>query len=90
MNGIIVLMPSPAEQERTNRSLPEQICRGKLRATVADHNSRKKSCVPAVPSSLPHLRNDADIDMDFALIDHDTAVFALDNVIYKMVRAPTQ
>jgi hypothetical protein len=63
---------------------------GKLRATVADHNSRKKSCVPAVPSSLPHLRNDADIDMDFALIDHDTAVFALDNVIYKMVRAPTQ
>ena len=46
--------------------------------------------MPAVPSSLPHLRNDADIDMDFALIDHDTAVFALDNVIYKMVRAPTQ
>jgi hypothetical protein len=46
--------------------------------------------VPAVLSSLPHLRNDADIDMDFALIDHDTAVFALDNVIYKMVRAPTQ
>jgi hypothetical protein len=36
------------------------------------------------------IRNDADIDMDFALIDHDTAVFALDNVIYKMVRAPTQ
>src|ERR1051325_11702046 len=55
INSIIVLMPSPAEQERTNRSLPEQICRGKLRATVADHNSRNKSCVPAVPSSLAHV-----------------------------------
>ncbi|HUL07305.1 MAG TPA: hypothetical protein VLV76_13300 [Candidatus Acidoferrum sp.] len=32
--------------------------------------------------------NDADIEMDFDLIDHDTAVFALNNVIYKMVRAP--
>jgi hypothetical protein len=30
--------------------------------------------------------NDADIEMDFDLIDHDTAVFALNNVIYKMVR----
>jgi hypothetical protein len=34
--------------------------------------------------------NDADIEMDFDLIDHDTAVFALNNVIYKMVRAPAQ
>ena len=32
----------------------------------------------------------ADIEMDFDLIDHDTAVFALNNVIYKMVRAPAQ
>ena len=36
------------------------------------------------------VRNDADIEMDFDLIDHDTAVFALNNVIYKMVRAPAQ
>ena len=34
--------------------------------------------------------NDADIEMDFDLIDRDTAVFALNNVIYKMVRAPAQ
>ena len=46
--------------------------------------------MPAVLPSLLHLRNDADIDMDFALIDRDTAVFAPDNVIYKMVRAPIQ
>lgn len=32
--------------------------------------------------------NDADIEMDFDLIDHDTAVFALNNVIYRMVRTP--
>ncbi len=31
---------------------------------------------------------DADIEMDFDLIDNDTALFALDNVIYKMMRAP--
>lgn len=29
----------------------------------------------------------ADIGMDFALIDDDTAVFALDNIIYRMKRA---
>ena len=34
--------------------------------------------------------SDADIEMDFDLIDRDTAVFALNNVIYKMVRAPAQ
>lgn len=34
--------------------------------------------------------NDADIEMDFALVDHDTAVFGLNNVIYRMVRAPAQ
>jgi hypothetical protein len=36
------------------------------------------------------ISGDADIEMDFDLIDHDTAVFALNNVIYKMVRAPAQ
>ena len=36
------------------------------------------------------ISNDADIEMDFDLIDHDTAVFALNNVIYRMVRAPAQ
>jgi len=34
--------------------------------------------------------NDADIEMDFDLVDHDTAMFALDNVIYTMVRTRTQ
>ena len=34
------------------------------------------------------LRTDADVEMDFALIDQDTAVFGLDNVIYKMKRLP--
>ncbi len=43
-----------------------------------------------VSLSMGCVRNDADIEMDFDLIDHDTAVFALDNVIYKMVRAPAQ
>jgi hypothetical protein len=40
-----------------------------------------------VSLSMGCVSNDADIEMDFDLIDHDTAVFALDNVIYKMVRA---
>ena len=41
-----------------------------------------------VSLSMGCVSNDADIEMDFDLIDHDTAVFALNNVIYKMVRAP--
>lgn len=36
--------------------------------------------------SMGCVRDDADIGMDFALIDADTAVFALDNIIYKMTR----
>jgi hypothetical protein len=40
--------------------------------------------------SMGCVSNDADIGMDFDLIDQDTALFALDNVIYKMVRAPGQ
>jgi hypothetical protein len=38
--------------------------------------------------SMSCVRDDADIGMDFALADDDTAMFALDNVIYRMVRAP--
>lgn len=34
------------------------------------------------------LRSDADIEMDYAFIDNDTALFGLDNVIYTMKRAP--
>ena len=34
------------------------------------------------------ISSDADIEMDFDLVDRDTAVFALNNVIYRMVRAP--
>ena len=40
-----------------------------------------------VSLNMGRVSNDADIEMDFDLIDHDTAVFALNNVIYKMVRA---
>jgi hypothetical protein len=36
--------------------------------------------------SLACVRDGADIGMDFSLIDADTALFALDNVIYRMVR----
>jgi hypothetical protein len=34
------------------------------------------------------LRSDADIEMDYAFVDNDTAVFGLNNVIYTMKRAP--
>ena len=43
-----------------------------------------------VSLSMGCVSNDADIEMDFDLIDHDTAVFALDNVIYKMVHTAAQ
>ncbi|MFO1464290.1 MAG: hypothetical protein U1F66_10985 [bacterium] len=32
------------------------------------------------------LRSDADMEMDFALVDKDTAVFGLNNMVYKMKR----
>ena len=32
------------------------------------------------------LKSDADLEMDFALLDEDTAMFGLDNVVYKMKR----
>lgn len=37
--------------------------------------------------SMGCVRDDADIGMDFALVDADTAVFALDNIVYRMKRA---
>jgi hypothetical protein len=36
--------------------------------------------------SLACVRDAADIGMDFSLVDADTALFALDNIIYRMVR----
>jgi hypothetical protein len=38
--------------------------------------------------SLACVRGEADVSMDFALVDADTAVFALDNIIYRMRRSP--
>ena len=32
------------------------------------------------------LRSDADLEMDFALVDSNTALFGLNNVVYKMTR----
>jgi hypothetical protein len=32
------------------------------------------------------LRTDADLEIDFAMVDHDTAMFGLNNVVYKMKR----
>jgi hypothetical protein len=40
--------------------------------------------------SLACVRDDADIGMDFSLVDENTALFALDNVIYRMVRQQAQ
>ena len=40
--------------------------------------------------SLACVRDDADIGMDFSLVDEDTALFALDNIIYRMVREQAQ
>jgi hypothetical protein len=34
------------------------------------------------------LSSDADIEMDYAFVDNDTALFGLNNVIYTMKRAP--
>lgn len=34
------------------------------------------------------LRSDADIEMDFHLVDHDTIVFGLNDIIYRMKRQP--
>ena len=39
-----------------------------------------------VQLSMSCISDDADISMDFDLIDQDTAVFALDNMIYRMKR----
>lgn len=43
-----------------------------------------------VALSMSCIRDDADIGMDFALVDDNTAMFALDNVIYTMVRTAVQ
>jgi hypothetical protein len=34
------------------------------------------------------LRNDADIEMDFHLVDKDTVIFGLNNIVYRMKRQP--
>ena len=40
--------------------------------------------------SMSCISDDADISMDFDLIDQDTAVFALDNMIYRMKRVKAE
>jgi hypothetical protein len=43
-----------------------------------------------VQLSMSCISDDADISMDFDLIDQDTAVFALDNMIYRMKRVKAE
>jgi hypothetical protein len=69
---------------------PEYLFQGGLSDPAAQAAALGFASGDIVHLSLACVRDGADIGMDFSLIDPDTALFALDNVIYRMVRAQPQ
>jgi hypothetical protein len=72
------------------RAGPEYLFQGGLADPAAQAAALGFGGGEIVHLNLGCVRDDADIGMDFSLIDADTAVFALDNVIYRMVREQPQ
>jgi hypothetical protein len=69
---------------------PEYLFQGGLADPAAQAAALGFASGEIVHLSLGCVRDGADIGMDFSLIDPDTALFALDNIIYRMVRAQPQ
>lgn len=69
---------------------PEYLFQGGLGDPTAQAAALGFAPGDIVHLSLGCVRDGADIGMDFSLLDPDTALFALDNVIYRMVRARPQ
>lgn len=69
------------------RAGPEYLFQGGLADPAAQAAALGFAAGEIVHLSLACVRDNADIGMDFSLVDADTALFALDNVIYRMVRA---
>jgi len=84
--------PAPFDCKKVQYTLsevgPDYLFEGGLTDPVKQAAALGFTSQKIVSLNMGCVRNDADIGMDFDLIDHDTAVFALNNVIYKMVRAP--
>ncbi len=72
------------------RAGPEYLFQGGLADPAAQAAALGFGSGEIVHLSLGCVRDGADIGMDFSLIDDDTALFALDNVIYRMVREQPQ
>ena len=66
--------------------VPEGLFQGGLKnpAKEATALGFKDSKITSVNATC--LRTDADVEMDYALVDPSTALFGLDNVVYKMKR----
>ena len=86
--------PPPFDCKKVQYTLsevgPDYLFEGGLTDPVKQAAALGFTSQKIVSLNMGCVSNDADIEMDFALIDHDTEVFGLNNVIYKMVRAPAQ
>jgi hypothetical protein len=69
---------------------PEYLFQGGLADPAAQAAALGFGGGEIVHLSLGCVRDGADIGIDFSLVDDDTALFALDNVIYRMVRERAQ
>jgi len=65
---------------------PESLFQGVLKNPAKDAAALgfKEAKITSVNEGC--LRSDADLEMDFALVDHDTVMFGLNNMVYKMTR----
>ena len=86
--------PPPFDCKKVQYTLsevgPDYLFQGGLTDPVKQAAALGFTSQKIVSLNVGCVSNEADIEMDFALIDHDTAVFGLNNVIYRMRRAPAQ
>lgn len=87
-NGVQGPQPLGCEKAKFTVStvVPESLFQGGLKnpAKEAAALGFKDSKITSVNATC--LRTDADVEMDYALVNSDTAAFGLDNVVYKMKR----
>ena len=85
--------PAPFDCKKVQYTIsevgPDYLFEGGLTNPVPQAAALGFTSQKIVSLNMGCIRSDADIEMDFDLVDHDTAVFALNNVIYKMVRKPS-
>jgi len=86
--------PPPFDCKKVQYTLsevgPDYLFQGGLTDPVKQAAALGFTSQKIVSLNMGCVSNEADIEMDFALIDHDTAVFGLNNVIYRMKRALAQ